>query len=51
MKKYKIRINCACHDDVEVEANNKEEAIEKAENDYHCDGNSGEFCEFLERGE
>lgn len=48
MKKYKVRVNCACFDIIEVEANNKEEAKEMAEQDYSCAGNQGEFCEFIE---
>ena len=47
MKKYVIRINCGCYKDIEVEAKNKEEAIELAMIDYTCDGRSPEFGEII----
>ncbi len=47
MKKYIIRINCACFEDIEVEAKNKEEAIELAQLKFNCSGNSPEFGEIL----
>ena len=48
MKKYLIRINCSYFEDIEVEAINKKEAIELAENEFNCDGASPEFGEVLE---
>jgi hypothetical protein len=47
MKKYIIRINCISFQDIEVEAENKEEAIEKAMREFNCPGNGGEFGEIL----
>ncbi len=47
MKKYTVRINCACYEDIEVEANNREEAKENALRDFTCSGDEGEFCEFI----
>ena len=48
MKTYTIRINCACFEDIEIEAVNKEEAIKLAENKFNCPADSPEFCEVLE---
>jgi hypothetical protein len=47
MKKYVIRINCVGFQDIEVEAENKEEAIKQAEREFNCPGSEGEFCEIL----
>ncbi len=42
MKKYVIRIRCSCFEDIEVEANSKEEAEEEALKEYNCPGNCPE---------
>ncbi len=47
MKKYEIRINCACFADIIVEAKNKDEAIELAKMQFSCNGDSPEFGEVL----
>ncbi len=47
MNKYMVRINCACFEDIEVEAKNKEEAIELAKLEFNCNGDSPEFGEIL----
>lgn len=49
MKKYRLRINCPAFEDIEVEAKNKEEAIEIAENQFQCNHSGGEFCEFIKK--
>lgn len=48
MKKYIVRVNCPGFADIEVEAENKEEAIQKAENEFKCDCVGGEFCSIKE---
>lgn len=45
--KYKVRINCPCFQDIEVEAENEEEAKEQALMEFQCPGYEGEFGEFL----
>lgn len=40
--KYTIRVNCACFQDIEVEAESLEEAQEKAEGIFNCPGDSPE---------
>ena len=47
MKKYIIRINCSCFEDIEVEAENKEEAINQAKIEFNCNGGSPEFGEII----
>ncbi len=47
MKKYIIRINCATFEDIEVEARNKEEAIELAMIQFTCSADSSEFGEII----
>ena len=47
MNKYIIRINCVCFKDIEVEANNREEAIELAKMEFQCMGDSPEFGEII----
>ncbi len=47
MRRYKVRINCGCYEDIEVEANDKEQAKEEAIKLFSCQGNNGEFCEFI----
>lgn len=42
MKTYSVRVNCAGFKDIEVEAENKEEAAELAEKEFICDGNCPE---------
>ena len=49
--KYKIRFNCSSFHDVTVEAKNKEEALQEAENIAQCPSNGMEFGEFLEATE
>jgi len=47
MNKYIIRINCVCFKDIEVEANNRNEAIELAKIEFNCEGDSPEFGEII----
>ncbi len=47
MKKYTIRINCPCFEDIEVEAADEGLAIQEAENLFNCSGGRGEFEEVL----
>jgi hypothetical protein len=47
MKKYTVRIGCAGYQDIEVEANNQEEAKEEALNLFNCPTPEGEFIEFI----
>ena len=49
MKKYLIRINCLAYEDIEVESETEEEAIEEARNLFNCSGSEGEYCETLKR--
>ncbi len=48
MRKYKVRMNCSSFQDIVVNANNKEEAIEEAQRFAQCPQNGMEFGEFLE---
>ena len=48
MKKYQIRVNCACFDDIVVEAKNLEEAKELAENQFNCSANAPEASDMWE---
>lgn len=45
MKKYSVRVNCACFEDFEIEANSKQEAARKAEELFRCHGNAPEAIE------
>lgn len=47
MKKYVIRINCPCFEDIEVEAKSEKEAIQMAIDEFTCPGGAAEFCEVL----
>jgi len=47
VKKYTIRINCGCFQDIEVEAENSKEAIEQAKIEFSCMGDSPEFAEII----
>ena len=47
-KKFKVRMNCICFDDVVVLAENKKEAREIAEKHAQCPQGDMEFCEFLD---
>ena len=47
MKKYTIRVNCPCFQDIEIEASDEGLAIQEAENKFNCPGGRGEFCEVL----
>lgn len=39
MKKYRVRVNCVGFEDIEVEAETKEEAAKLAEEQYQCQAN------------
>lgn len=43
MKKYIIRVNCPSFQDIEVEAESEEEAIDIACSQFNCEGAGGEF--------
>ena len=47
MSKYVIRINCSYFEDIEVDAENEQEAIEQAEIKFNCAGGCPEFSEVL----
>ncbi len=49
MKKYIVRINCSSFQDIEVEAESKEEAIDEAMLIFNCDGASPGFGEFIKK--
>ena len=42
MKKYKIRVNCGCFEDIEIDAESLEEARALAELAFNCPANSPE---------
>ena len=45
--KYIVRINCPCYQDIEVEAENEEDAEKQALIEFQCPGYEGEFGEFI----
>ena len=47
MKKYTVRINCPCYEDIEVFATNEKEAEKLAISEFNCPGGAAEFCEIL----
>ncbi len=47
MKRYIIRINCACFQDIEVKAESEEEATETALNEFQCPADSPELGEVI----
>ena len=49
MKKYIIRIQCTNFEDIEVKAENKNEAKDLALKEFQCDGGGGEFVEFINK--
>jgi len=48
MKEYKIRMNCPAFEDVIVQAESEEEAIEKAQIEAQCSQPTMEFGDILE---
>lgn len=46
--KYIIRVNCACFEDIKVEAENAVEAFSIAEKQFQCSGDSPEASEILD---
>lgn len=50
MKRYVIRVNCGCFEDIEVFANSEAEANEEAEKQFTCWGDSPEATEIIEQG-
>ena len=47
MNKYIVRINCTSFEDIEIEANSKEEAVELARTEFICPQEGCEFGEFI----
>lgn len=48
MKTYTVRVNCACFEDIVVEAKNPLHAAELAEKHFNCQGNSPEVGDVTE---
>ena len=49
-KKYKVRINCPCFQDIDVVAKTQKEAVERAHIEFQCPGDTrGESPEILSR--
>lgn len=51
-KKYTVRVNCPCFEDIDVIAKTDKEAIEIAEHEFQCSANApGDSSEILTKGE